>query len=163
MSLTKTPFYKIRTLYSITFNPNDAHQGTLKEGVLKRIATFKQNIWEVIRTHPKILYLLHVDISEPKNINPSYPRLHLHGVIMFYDTDAIRHWLLDCLFRFKAWCNIDIDTIGDIAVWHKYCTKYDHITMVSPLQNKLEWDNILKNSVSREDVSESAISTEINK
>lgn len=138
MSL-KTPFYKTNTLYSITLNPNDAHQGHLKGGSHGRLVEVKSQVWTVLNKYPDIYYILHLDISEPLKISKNFPRVHFHGVVMFPTNKAIQIWLLDTLRVLGNWCNIDIDTIDDVSLWEKYCKKYDTITNITPLQNKLEW------------------------
>lgn len=139
MSLTKTPFYKTNVLYSVTINPNNRCQGTIKGGAHSRLVDVKTQVWNVLNKHPDIKYLLHLDISEPLNLNNNFPRVHFHGVVMFTTELAIRDWLLVVLYKLHNWCNIDIDTISDTSIWEKYCRKYDHITKIPPLQNGIEW------------------------
>lgn len=139
MSLTKTPFYKTNTFYSITINPDNNHQGNLKQGAHGRMVQVKTLLWDVFNKYPEIYHILHLDISEPTSIRPSYPRIHFHGVILFRTNIAIRLWLVEVLYKLKNWCNIDIDTISDIKIWESYCKKYDHITNIPPLNNKLNW------------------------
>lgn len=140
-------FYEINKNYAITIAPNDIHQFTKNDNRALmsmddefRIQRVMGSLWKRLSPfNSYIRYILHVDISEPRNMNSNLPRIHFHGVIRFDDNRDIRKWLLKILPELNIIGIVDIDTIDDPVFWEKYCKKYDHITGVAPMINKLNW------------------------
>lgn len=139
--LKKEVFYKVNTTYSITINVDDKHQGKLLKTSYGKLNYVKNIVKEVFNEYLDIRYILHLDISEPREINLNSSRIHFHGCINFKNEIAIRDWLLMVLPKLASFCYINIDTIDDMKVWEEYCKKYDSITQIIPINNGLSWKN----------------------
>ncbi len=138
----KKIFYEINKIYSITINFNDQSQYRRIKNPYTRFHRFKELIYDTIGNGKDIRYLLHFDISEPLEMMVNkYPRIHMHGCIKFLSNEAIRDWLMTITILLSKVAYVNIDTIEDISIWQEYCTKYDHITGVIPIQNKMAWGN----------------------
>lgn len=137
----KLDTYELNKPYAITINPNDKHQGLLCSKYLSRCALVRKHIMDIIHDS-KINILLHLDISQPSEIHNNIPRLHYHGVFMFRKYEDIMIFQLETLRQLSSMSIIKIDTINDIKIWHKYCTKYDHITNLESININLYWNEI---------------------
>lgn len=136
-----TIFYKKGVTYSITINPDDSYQYWKRHS---RVALWHKASFEKMSMldGKGIQYELYPDISLPVDSGKGRdPRLHWHGTITFEHHLAILYWLL-AWREMSEWCYINIDTIADEKVWHRYCTKTMHI--LGPLRR-------LKNKVKLED------------
>lgn len=140
-TIEKNIFYEKLKTYSITINLDNKHQAQINKNAFTKMVKCKDYIRDILdKYNHHIYYLLHLDISEPKELNNNkYPRMHFHGCIMFKSDEAILDWLLMVCPKLSAIAYVDIDTIDDLNIWEKYCKKYDHITNIQPLQNKLGW------------------------
>lgn len=137
---SKSPFYELNKAYSITINPDDHHQGLICKTSHSRLVHVKQLVENIFEPFEEdIRYILHLDISEPREIIKNYPRIHFHGAILFDNLKGIRDFLLVVLRKLSVMGYVDIDTCDDKKTWSKYCKKYDHITNMSPIQNRLAW------------------------
>ncbi len=133
-------FYTVNKIYSLTINFNDSyHSG--RGGILKSFNLIHNAVHEYIDYDDDTRYILHFDISEPKEMRKGkFPRLHLHGCIKFKSSQAIRYWLLYSCNNLSKVASIYIDTIDNVEIWEKYCKKYDHITDIKPIQYRMAWD-----------------------
>ncbi len=134
-------FYQKLKIYSITINPNDKYQFTNINNYYNKIHKIKQSISECFE-HEEIRYCLYVDISEPKQFKKgSYPRIHFHGILLFKTNEAILAFLTHTSIHLSQIAYVDIDTMDDATkkTWYNYCTKYNHITNVMPLQHRLSF------------------------
>lgn len=130
----KTPFYVINRWYSITINPEDRYQCWASEN---RYLNFRR--WfraECLEIFPlPLVYVGNIELSEPRNLNESKgPRLHFHGMFKFTDNAQIFKFLLLGLNRAARMGHVDIDTVGDLPTWIKYCRKHE---LVMPKDSSL--------------------------
>lgn len=132
-------FYKTNKVYSITINIDDRYQGSMQKTAFSKLAYCKNLIYDVFKTYNNIRILLHADISEPREMINNKPRIHFHGCILFIDNESISNYLLMVLPKLISFCYINIDTITDMSIWQDYCTKYDHITNITPIRKGLSW------------------------
>lgn len=150
-------FYEAQKTYSLTIAPSDYNQGfndktymvkiyRYSVDYIDRLKNVTTKLNEILLPYNRdIQYILHTDISEPRDINGNIPRIHFHGVIRFKTNDKILKWLLSILPQLSTFGIVNIDTIDDMNHWEKYCKKYDHITNTPPLKNKMEWRNKYNN------------------
>lgn len=138
----KTPFYETFKKYSITINLDDKHQGKMNKTPRTKLIYAKTIVDAIFDKHSDILILLHLDISEPREMINNTPRIHFHGVLYFRTPSAIAEFLLIVCPKLRAIAYTQVDTIDDIKKWEAYCKKYDHVTQVSPIVKGLQWHPI---------------------
>lgn len=138
---TKLDPYELNKPYALTINPNDKHQGLLCSKYRGRLALVRKYIMDIISDY-KIPLLLHLDISQPSEINKNIPRIHYHGVVLFRTNEHIMQFQLELLRQLSSISYIKIKPIDDIKLWSEYCQKYDRITNIQAINNYLTWSEI---------------------
>lgn len=107
-STSKSDFkYKSKTLYELTIAPNDQYQGFTLKQCTKRFVQWRKNIYKKLTNllDDVSKYYMIPEITQPQSSHKCrYPRLHLHGIIMFNNDVCLYTFLID---RFK-----DLSDIG---------------------------------------------------
>lgn len=148
----KENFYQLKTLYSVTLNPEDSHQ-YYGEPPLDRIRKF-HNFCNVNMLQTGGIYRMVIEISEPRDFQPQGkykgPRLHMHGTIRFDDNDQLLHFLSYGYYMLTRWTSTKFDTTDGTPAWYNYCNKqhvvpeeYRYITNDMATQIK-EQNNVVK-------------------
>lgn len=124
---TPTNFFE-KGLYSVTINPDDKHQYF---GNNDRLQKFRNFINEELISLPTIgiKYYFRIELSEPQDNNTSQsgPRLHLHGIIQLCSKKAVKHLMLDVLYKWTRFSKYKLDTITSPEKWILYIMKQQHI------------------------------------
>lgn len=111
------------TLYSLTLNPADSHQGIGK-------ATYKERLARVRQQHAKLFehcgleqtyYYFREEISIPENNN--MPRYHLHGFIYFETEESILYYLLELMKKLSFTHSYSFKKVDNFQKWWDYCNK----------------------------------------
>lgn len=119
----------LNTLYSVSINPKQQFDDRKSSSYLKRFSMMIEYVHKWL-DHGQD-YFSYVLFPECKN-----GRIHFHGVIKFiqplkFDMLVLPLW--------KELWTYEIDTIDDINVWFKYCTKQQSILKITfPELNKDE-------------------------
>lgn len=130
-------YYKVGTWYAITINPEDSYQFIGKPDRLNKCINHMNEVLLTALSIYGITYVIHVDISEPKEVRykGTGARVHYHGRIMFNNNDQLIKFLLygQCAI---AQCGQTLyKQIDHYDKWDAYCKKYDHIHGKSPLKS----------------------------
>lgn len=135
LAQTKSCFYEAKKWYAITIAPDDNLQWFLRpERCRKSFNLFNERLLNYSKLD--IEYCLWQELSEPivgKRIAGT--RIHYHGIIRFRSERGLRAWLTLKFNELTRNCIIDIDTIDDMDIWIKYCTKMQHIVKTPKLDN----------------------------
>lgn len=125
-------------VYAITVNPDDTHQ---YNGVQDRMKLFKDYVNALFLCLPQygIDYKLYIEISEclinnERNNKRPFPRLHVHGFILFSSHDSIKSWLLFHSYRIGKHNDMMIKVIVD-EQWTSYCTKQQDTINEAPIES----------------------------
>ncbi len=127
------PYYKVNTMYAITINLIDKYQ---YHNNINRFQKVRNLLHETFMGWPGD-YELHIECSEPRGMHTqgrTGPRLHAHGTIQFKTNKHIARFLLINYYKLLRIASVDIDTISDLSVWKKYCTK-QHIWKNTRISN----------------------------
>ncbi len=130
-----TNYYQLNKPYSITIQPCDKYQF---HGHPLRFKKF-YDLYYTLFQNFKGEYDLFIELSEPHQQlahQSAGSRLHIHGTIQFRKTKHLGNFLMYFQHKLLKYGNLDIDTIKDLAVWYKYCTK-QHILSKSHLCNSI--------------------------
>lgn len=89
--------FKPNTIYEITICPDNDHQGYTLKQTKPRYQHWRQKMVKIIRkTLNGTLYWLHPEVSHSQSSHKGkYPRLHLHGIILFPDFPAQYDFLIN--------------------------------------------------------------------
>lgn len=157
-------FYKLKTYYAITINPDDKHQYFHDGG--QRFSNFINHANDYYFCRLKqneIDYVLHPEISEPRD-NIQYagsPRLHFHGVVYLKSKQSILHFLLQFLVKVSSFAMYKIEPLKDSYKWESYCKKQSFLGF-KPLSNydKADdlWSLIHNRDTPEEEVAEEGVS-----
>lgn len=108
----------VNAIYSLTINPKNQFED-VRNSRFKTRASDVMKVWNVLLeldskdTFSCVLYI------ESKN-----GRVHFHGVLQIHDPLRFDIFVLP---RWQGACTYEIDTIGDLEVWYKYCKKQQHL------------------------------------
>lgn len=149
--MKNTPFYVINKWYCLTINPEDRYQQWASENRYVNFMRWFKNEMTEIFGYGKTIYVGNVELSEPRELNESKgPRLHFHGMFRFKDNSDIFKFLLLGLNRMARMGHVNIDTVGDLAVWTQYCRKHEAVmpTKTCSLSNHYTvWDHYVANTL----------------
>ncbi len=121
--------------YSITINPDDAHQYF---GTTSRLTRANNFMYEQIINYP--IYgtqlQLYMELSEPMDntMSKNGPRVHWHGFLYMDDEKAVRNFLSNIWYKLSRFSKFDIDTC-DVEIWKRYCEKQQKIISFKKLQS----------------------------
>ncbi len=125
--------------YAFSLNP-DFWQQNFRTETYKRCQTFMER-WEkqfdkLAPEEDGIFYTLYPDISQPceqVGVTAKYlgGRMHFHGILWFRDWKATRDYFMRFMPKLLYTLvgttmhssSIELDTIGDMSVWHAYYSK----------------------------------------
>lgn len=150
MATPKVKFegYELGIPYAITFAPGDKYQRFRQKDRWYRCYRETREIFIQIaealefeddegRTTKGIDYELYQEISEPLNIKDGKAgRIHYHGIIIINNYPSWRSLLTYWISALTVHGIIDMDTIDDMSVWYKYCTKQQHKSNFHSITNK---------------------------
>lgn len=128
MSLEKekikiTPsMFRPQVIYTITINPEEQYEQ--HNDRIERVVKLVRRRMDKL----SLQYNLYTELSNP--LTPTkhrFPRVHFHGLMLFETTSQIAKWYNEDYFKLSALGYFEIDTLGDLNIWHKYCTKEQDI------------------------------------
>lgn len=128
MSLVKkeikiTPrMFRPKVIYTITINTEEQYEKHVDR--VDRVIRYVRHKLDKLC----LQYNVYAEVSNP--LSPAkhkYPRVHFHGIILFENYTQISKWYNEDFFKMSSMGYFEIDTLGDIKIWHTYCTKEQDI------------------------------------
>lgn len=148
MTDTIAPFYDNGVIYELTINFDDNHQ---LFGKGNRDGLFRAKVPPLVKDilDNSAHYCLYPEISMPQHVNKtsSQPRIHYHGIIVFYDMYA---FLLTGLYSLGRFSDVQFNHYRP-NYWKDYCKKSNHLFKKLPGIRNCTYDTVLSKQAKPEE------------